>query len=148
MEDQLEAETRAEWQELGFFYDRDDLAEEWLVVGSRAGLARFSALLREYVADPSNAMLSEHEHYGPYQYLEIMTWTDAGMDDHSIHGTLQDLDRLATLVDARTTVLRPGERCRIREEFSATSKYSLLLDLREDGFDPAMLDGNLNPTTT
>lgn len=150
MDDQVEveAETRAEWQALGFFCDRDDSAEEWIVVGSRAGLACFSALLREYVADPSNAMLSEHEHYGPYLYLEVMTWTDAGMDDHSIHGTLQDLDRLAMLVDGRTAVLRPGERSRIREEFSATSRYSLVLDLREDGFDPASLDGNLNSGTT
>jgi hypothetical protein len=148
MDDQLKADTREEWQELGFFYDRDDIAAEWIIVGSRAGLKRFSALLREYVADPSNAMQSEHEHYGPYLYLEVMTWTNAGMDDHSIHGTLQELEQLAKLVDDRTAMLRPGERTRICEEYSPTCKYGLVLDLREDGFDPATLDGNLSLSTT
>jgi hypothetical protein len=148
MDDKLKAMTREEWQELGFFYDRDDASKEWTIVGSRAGLAGFSGLLREYIADPRNALQSEHEHYGPYLYLEVMTWTDAGMDDHSIHGTLQDLKRLAELVDHRVAVLRPGERARIREEYSPTSKYALVLALREDGFDPATLDANLSVIST
>jgi hypothetical protein len=144
MPDQLNAGTRQEWQELGFFYDLDDISKDWIVVGSRLGLARFSALLRRYIADPRNAMLSEHEHYGPYLYLEVMTWTEAGMDDHAIHGTLQDLERLAELVDERAAVLRPGEQTRIREEYAPNAEYGLILKLREDGFDPATLDGNLS----
>lgn len=148
MRDELKTQTRADWRKLGFFYDCDDVAKEWIVVGSRLGLAAFSMLLREYVAEPKNAMQSEHEHYGPYMYLEVMTWTDAGMDGHSIHGTLLDLERLADLVDARVAVLRPGDRVRIREEYSATSEYGLVLALREDGFDPASLDGNLSTTAT
>jgi hypothetical protein len=148
MEDELKARIREDWRELGFFYNCDDAAKEWLIVGSRLGLAAFSLLLREYVADPSNAMQSEHEHYGPYMDLEVMTWTDAGMDGHSIHGSLLDLERLAELVDARAAVLQPGERVRIREEYSATSEYGLVLALREDSFDPASLDGNLGTTVT
>lgn len=146
MDDRLKQQYREDWRELGFFYDLDDAAKEWIVVGSRLGLSGFSGLLRAYVADPSNAMQSEHEHYGPYMFLEVMTWTDAGMDGHSIHGTLQDLERLADIVDARVALLRPGERARIREDYSATSEYALVLDLREDGFDPASLDGNLVTT--
>jgi len=148
MDDELKTQTRKDWRELGFFYDCDDVAKEWIVVGSRLGLAAFSISLREYVADPSNAMQSEHEHYGPYMYLEVMTWTDAGMDDHSIHGTLLDLERLAELVDAQAAVLQPGDRVRIREKYSATSEYGLVLVLREDGFDPASLDESLGTTAT
>ena len=143
MDEQLKDPTREEWRELGFFYDRDDSSKEWLVVGSRAGLGEFAKLLREYAADPRNEMKSEHEHYGPYMYLEVMTWPDAGMDGHAIHGSLDDLRRLATLVDDRTASLHLGGRARIREEFSTTSEYALVLELRDDNFDPASADGNL-----
>jgi hypothetical protein len=145
MDDAMKANIREGWQELGFSYDCDDRAGEWLIVGSRAGLARFAALLREYVADPANARLSEHEHYGPYGYLKIMTWTEPGMDEQSIHGTLGDLQRLAELVEAQAAVLKVGDRARIRDDYSATPGHTLILALREDGFDPASLDGNLTP---
>ena len=58
--------TRREWRELGFFYDRDDGTKVWKLTGSRVGLLRFRDALLSYVADPRNALKSEHEHYGPY----------------------------------------------------------------------------------
>jgi hypothetical protein len=70
--------TREEWRELGFFYDPDDRAKTWTLTGSRLGLRRFVECLLEYAADPGNAMQSEHQHYGPYMYLEVMTWPEAG----------------------------------------------------------------------
>ncbi len=88
-------------------------------------------------------MLSEHEHYGPYMYLEVVTSSEAGMDGHAIHGPLNELRRLANLVEGKVENLDPGSRGRIREEFSPTSEYALILDLREDTFDPATADGNL-----
>jgi hypothetical protein len=78
MEQWVKDDTRREWRELGFFYDRDDVSKEWRLVGSREGLRHFAGLLRAYVADPRNEMKSEHEHYGPYMYLEVMTWPEAG----------------------------------------------------------------------
>ena len=99
MDQRLIEQTRSEWRELGFFYDREDISKTWRLVGSRTGLRRFADLLRAYVADPRNEMKSEHEHYGPYLYLEVMTWSEAGIDDHSIHGTLNDLRRLAQLAE-------------------------------------------------
>lgn len=143
MDERMKEETRSEWRELGFFYDRDESSKEWLLVGSRAGLLRFSELLRAYVADSSNETKSEHEHYGPYMYLEVMTWPDAGMDGHSIHGSLKDLGRLARLVEEQLAGLTPGSRARIREEFASTAEYTLVMELRDDGFDPASADGNL-----
>jgi hypothetical protein len=143
MDDRLKEQTRTEWRELGFFYDRDDDAKEWILVGSRAGLERFAGLLRAYVSDPRNEMLSEHEHYGPYMYLEVMTSTAAGMDGHAIHGPLPDLQRLAELVDDKVAQLEPGGVARIRDEFALGSEYALVLDLRSARFDPASADGNL-----
>jgi hypothetical protein len=135
--------TRREWRELGFFYDLDDASREWRVTGSRSGLLRLRDLLLAYVADPRNRAESEHEHYGPYKYFEVMTWSEAGFDDHAIRGTLSDLERLARIIEARVNQAAPGATIRIRDDFAASSPYSLVLEVREDDFDPATADSAL-----
>jgi hypothetical protein len=132
--------TTREWRELGFYYNRDDQARVWKLTGSRAGLLRFRNALLSYVADPRNVLKSEHEHYGPYSYLQVMTWPKAGLDNQAIRGPLEDLRRLAKLVEAKLATARPGSSVLIHEEFAADSPYALVLDLREDGFDPATAD--------
>jgi hypothetical protein len=143
VEEWLKDQTREEWRTLGFHYDREDSTKLWRLSGSRVGLLRFAELLDLYVANPRNQLLSEHEHYGPYSYLEVMTWQDAGIDDHSIHGSLEDLERLGVLIRSTVEQLRPGQSAEIREHFAADSNYGLMLSLRNDGFDPASLDANL-----
>jgi hypothetical protein len=132
--------TRREWRELGFFYDRDDTRRRWLLASDRVGLQRFSALLRAYTADPANDRPSEHCHYGPYMYLEVMTWPEPGIDDHSIHGTIGDLMRLADIVDATIAGLAPSDEARIDQQYSSACTHSLVLRLEPDGFDPAAAD--------
>src|SRR5580698_4904569 len=119
--------TMREWRELGFFYNRDHGNKVWKLTGSRAGLLRFRDALLSYAADPRNAQKSEHEHYGPYGYLEVMTWPEAGFDNHSIRGTVADLARLAALIGAKLAIASPGHTVRIQEEFAPNSPYSLLL---------------------
>ena len=132
--------TRREWRELGFFYDRDDRTKVWKLTGSRAGLLRFRDALLSYVAVGRNALKSEHKHYGPYKYLEIMTWPEAGFDKHAVRGSLADLTRLAKLVESKLATALSGSPVLIQEEFAPDSPYALVLDLREDGFDPATAD--------
>jgi hypothetical protein len=132
--------TAREWRELGFFYERDDDAKTWKLIGSRSGLFKFRDALLAYAADSRNAQKSEHEHYGPYMYLKIMTWPEAGFEEHEIRGTLVDLERLAAMVDARLTSSKPGDTIRIQNEFAPNSLYALVLEVRGDGFDPAEAD--------
>ena len=138
--DAVNRATKQEWRELGFYYDRDDEARVWRLTGSRAGLLAFKDVLLSYVADPSNAVNSEHEQYGPYMYLEVMTWPDAAFDRHAIRGPLPELARLAGLIETKLTAAPPGSLIEIRDEFAFGSPYSLVLDLREDRFDPAEAD--------
>src|SRR6266508_6081592 len=140
VEDKWTREAREEWRQLGFHSLCDDAAKEWRLTGSRSGLGRFAHLLCRYVANPTNAPLSEHEHHNPYGSLEIMTWGVAGFDGHAIHGTLQDLMRLAGLVETALISATPGSRVSIREEYSPEAEYTLVLDVQEDGFDPASAD--------
>jgi hypothetical protein len=132
--------TRREWRELGFFYDRDDQARVWKLTGSRAGLLRFRDILLAYAAHPRNVTKSEHQHYGPYQYLELMTWPEAGFDEHAIRGQPADLARLASLVESKLAAAVPGSSVLVREEFASNTPYCLVLSLMEDGFDPATAD--------
>jgi hypothetical protein len=135
--------TRQEWQELGFFYARDDQSKIWKLTGSRSGLLKFRDALLAYVADPRNTQKSEHEHYGPYMYLEIMTWPEAGFDEHAIRGSLPDLKRLAGIVEKKLAEAKPGDMVRIQNEFAASSPYALILEVQHDGFDPAEADANI-----
>src|SRR5262245_24216448 len=136
--------TRAEWRELGFYYERDDASRVWLLIGSRAGLLRFKDALSRYAADPRNAGISEHGHFGPYMYLKVMTWPEPGFDGDAIRGPMPELARLANLIEVRLVAAAPGSVTQIRDEFALNSPYSLVLDLREDGFDPATADPALS----
>jgi hypothetical protein len=138
--DEVNKKTREEWRDLGFFYDGDDDAKVWKFIGSRKGLLTFPDTLRAYVADPRNALESEHEHYGPYMYLKVMTWPEAAFANDAIRGSLTDLARLAALVEAKLAGSQPGSAVRIHDEFAADSPYALVLEVREDGFDPATAD--------
>ncbi len=64
---------KEEWLDLGFFYELDDEIRAWVFKGSRAGLMKLCDLLDAYTCNPSMNQLSEHEHYGPYLYLKLMT---------------------------------------------------------------------------
>jgi hypothetical protein len=128
------------WRKLGFYCEMDSQKKLWTLTGSRAGLLYFPDLLLGYVADPQNASDNGHQHYGPYGTLEVMTWPDAGFDSHAIRGSLAALTHLAELVEVKLATAEAGSPILIREEFAADSPFSLMLDVRADGFDPSTTD--------
>ena len=131
---------RQGWRELGFFYDRNDVTKEWIIVGSVSGLLKFAWLIREYASDKTNDFLSEHSHYGPYSYLELGTWDKAEITDHWIAAPLPDLLRLSSLVQAKVSTATVGDIFKFREEFAPSSAFELVVRVREDRFDPALAD--------
>ena len=133
-------QIKQQWRKLGFFCELDDQKRVWTLTGSRAGLLYFPDLLLGYVNDPQNTSDRAQQHYGPYGSLEIMTYPDAAFDANSIRGSLADLTRLAELIEAKLATAEAGSSIEIREEFAPNSPYSLVLDVRPDGFDPAAAD--------
>ena len=138
--ERMDEATRQDWRDLGFFYDRDKDARCWRLIGSKSGLLKFSTLLNDYVADERNAALSEHEHYGPYWYLKIITWNEAVITERDISGTLDDFRRLADIVRERLENVLPGDAFEIDKEYAPNNEYKLRFEVREDGFDPAEED--------
>ena len=131
---------KSEWRKLGFYCEMDREKKLWTLTGSRGGLLYFPDLLLGYVADPQNASDGVHQHYGPYGSLEVRTWPDAGFDSHSIRGSLVALAHLAEIIEVKLAIAEPGSPILIREEFAADSPFSLMLDVRADGFDPSTAD--------
>ena len=68
-----------------------------------------------------------------------MTWQDAGIDAHSIHGPVRDLERIGALIRTIVQQCALVRRRKFREQFAAKSEYSLMFSMRDDGFDAASL---------
>jgi hypothetical protein len=132
--------TREEWRDLGFFYETRHEPPCWRFVGSASGLLKLVQLLDQYVADPRNALLSEHEHYGPYMYLKVQTAEVPEIDRDSIRGTLSDLARLRELIAAGIRKTAAGGAFSIAFEYSARVMYPLTFEVQPEGFDPAAAD--------
>lgn len=136
----INAMTQREWRELGFFYDRDDDLKEWRLRGHKAGLRQFAEAMRAYAADPRKGGVSEHEHFGPYKYLEIGTWPTSEITDHWIAGPVSDIDQLALLIDDCLNTALVGDSIFLRSEFAPSSPYEFILEIEADSFDPAKSD--------
>jgi hypothetical protein len=104
----------------------------------------FAGLLAAYGAEPSNATLSAHEHFGPHMYLEVMTSDHPNITEHAIEGSVDDICRLAELVESALRSGHHGRIC-IRDEYAPGAAYSLVLDVKAWPFDPASLDPQLGP---
>ena len=132
--------TRSEWRDLGFFYDYDENASRWRLIGSRTGLARFADLLVAYATNSRNEALSEHDHYGPYFYLKFMTWEERDITAHAICGTLADFADLAAIVRDKLSTSVVGTNFVIGDEYVPGARVTISFHVREDDFDPAAAD--------
>jgi hypothetical protein len=128
--------TRRAWRELGFFCDRDRLAKEWRIVGSVKGLRKFAGAIRSYASNPVNDRLSEYTHFGPAMNLEVGTSHQTEITEQWLGGPLVDLLRLATFIERSVQDNVVGKRIALRANFSPMAPYELILDVRDEAFDP------------
>ena len=141
------AATTREWRELGLFYDTNLSERTWDLVGSRSGLLSFADALRHYAVNPRRAPISEHEHYGPYYYLKVVTWHEPLITQEDIRGTQSDIRRLAELIARGLATADVGQSIDIDGDYSSQNEFRLRLHVREDEFDPASADPMLRPAS-
>jgi hypothetical protein len=132
--------TRRAWRKLEFFCGRNDAAKEWRIVGSVKGLSRFAAEVRKYASNPAHDRLSEYTHFGPAMNLEVGTSHQTEITEQWIGGPLVDLLRLATLIEQSAQHNVVGKCIALRSNFSPMAPYELILDVRDEAFDPASAD--------
>ena len=136
----INATTQSEWRELGFYYDRDDDAQVWRLLGTKEGLLGFVRSLKAYASDESKLQISEHEHFGPYRYLEVGTWHTPEITEHWIAGPQTAILALAHKLEHEILAAQPASVIAVRESFAPDSPYELQLEIQPDGFDPARQD--------
>jgi hypothetical protein len=132
--------TRRAWRELGFFCGRDAAANEWRIIGSVKGLRKFAAEVRKYASNQAHDRLSEYTQFGPAMNLEVGTSHQPEITEQWIGGPLLDLLRLATLIEQSAQDNVVGKRIALRANFSPMAPYELILDVRDEAFDPASVD--------
>jgi hypothetical protein len=79
-------------------------------------------------------------HLGPAMNLEVGTSHQTEITDQWIAGPLADFRHLAALIDQSVQANMVGKRISLRSNFSPMAPYELILDVREDAFDPASAD--------
>jgi hypothetical protein len=132
-----------EWRKLGFYYDFDERVSvnQWRFYGSKKGLLNFVKLLDEYVSNPKNDQLSEHEHYGPYMYLKVITLKDRNViNDNAIGGTIDDLKRLRNLLADKIEESSPGQTFSIDKDFGEQNTVTTKFYVMANDFDPVSMD--------
>ncbi|MDH7459706.1 hypothetical protein QEG73_00405 [Chitinophagaceae bacterium 26-R-25] len=141
----IEQRIKDEWRELSFYYDleKNENKSEWRFYGSKLGLYNFVNLLENYTTEPANNFLSEHDHYGPYNYLKVMTWHRAEITENYIAGTIADLKNLKNIIADKLEKAQPGQNFTIDKEYGTDNTSTLTFFTMKDDFDPASMDGNL-----
>jgi hypothetical protein len=131
-----------EWRQLGFYYDRDDRLDvnQLRFFGSKKGLQNFVSLLDKYTKNPVNDTLSEHDHYGPYSYLKIMTLDKPTITADYIAGTIQDLKFLKNLIFEKLDKTEPGQTFNIEKDYGQDNTISAKFFVMADNFDPVSMD--------
>lgn len=132
-----------EWRELGFYYDFDERVSvnQWRFFGSKHGLSNFVRILDDYVNNPNNGRFSEHERYGPYMYLKIITLEDESViNDNSIGGTIDDLKTLRNLLADKIEKALPEQTFTIDKEFGEGNTVTTKFFVMVDNFDPVSMD--------
>ena len=131
--------TIDEWRQLGFYYENDE--RKWTLAGSKSGLLNFCKLLEQYVQNPKNQMISEHEHYGPYMELKLVTWDKPMITKDAVYGRMDDFANLSKVIEEKIH----GENALfvIDKEYSSENELILEFKVQEEGFDPASLDSSL-----
>ena len=137
---------KEEWRSLRFYYETDesDNIANWKFYGSRAGLCRFANILDQYVSNEGNDAISEHDHYGPYQYLKIMTWDKPEITKNYIGGTFNDLKFLKNIFTDKLNKTKAGQTFTIGSEYGTTNKGVLEFFVMNNDFDPVSMDEHYN----
>jgi hypothetical protein len=135
----LDAQEAADWRKLGVWYDYTP-SDGWILRGSRSGIGRFVETLLAYAANPRNAEVGEHEHYGPFMYLKVVTHPSSEINSHGIYGRPEDVRTFAALLRERVAKAVAGESIEVSKTYSPASDTPFTVWLEHDFFDPAVYD--------
>lgn len=131
---------KKEWVKLGFYYSYNKEVRRWEFTGDKVGLRNFYSEILAYVNSQTSNQLSEHVHLGPYAFLKIVTWDRPVINQDGFYGSLNDLKRLASIFITNLDLTTENGSFIIDKEYSEKNEASLIVNVKEKGFDPTSLD--------
>ena len=132
-----------EWRQLGFYYDFDNRlsVNQWRFYGSKQGFQNFVKLLDDYTNSSRNNKISEHEHYGPYSYLKIITLENQSLiSENAIGGTIAQLRKLKNIIADNLKEAKAGQTFNIDKDFGSDNTATAKFFVMADNFDPVSMD--------
>lgn len=133
--------TIRDWRKLGFYYEVNELKRRWEFKGSREGLTKLGEALSTYAKKHDEYCDSDHEHYGPYMDLKVMTRGEMAFTKQGIEGPAGKIGELGRAIVKHAAGLEPVATVLI--DSPKEGGYTLALMVQEDGFDPASADADL-----
>ncbi len=97
-------------------------------------------MLDKYTNNQANDKLSEHDHFGPYNYLKIMTWDKPTITADYIAGTIQDLKFLKNIISEKLDKTEPGQTFNIEKDYGQDNTITAKFFVMADNFDPVSMD--------
>jgi hypothetical protein len=131
------ADTAEEWRALGFYHESDMVARVWRFIGTKSGLRTLVRMLASQADKADREGRAAALAVGPYEDFKIRVWERAGIDDESIHGPAADLRRLSQLLESRLASATEGAEFVLGSDYTPNAEYSLVFEVKGEGFDPA-----------
>ena len=114
---------RKEWRELGFYYDQNAEKQQWQFFGSKKGLLNFINCIDEHIAFQKS--LSDDSHFGPYDYLKLMTWDKPYIDFKLFAGRQEDFEILKEIYSKKVEITDVHDEFVIDKEYTSDNSASL-----------------------
>ncbi len=132
---EVPAKVREAWKQAGFICWFDPLASTWRIAGSRESLRHFCEELRAHAR--SGEKHRRGRGHGPFPFINEGTRERPRISREGIFGTPDDILRLADLIERDLPRSVPGETQLIEWQYAENSPAKLVIEVREDDFDPA-----------
>lgn len=132
---EIPEKVREAWKDAGFACWFDSIASCWRIAGSREGLQRFCLELRSYARTAPRRRRGRG--HGPYPFINQGTRERPLISRAGIFGTPDDLIRLAHIIERDLPRSVPGEKQLIEWQYGENNTAKLVIEVREDDFDPA-----------
>jgi hypothetical protein len=131
---------KEEWRNLGYYFEKNKSERKWVFTSSKNGIKKLINQIIDFTQKEGNIEIGEHDHWGPYGDLKIMTTRVPEITIEYIGGSFSSLRELAYQIKQRLEIVNHNESFCIQEENKNAMSAGLEFRIKDDDYDPASAD--------
>jgi hypothetical protein len=135
--------VKDEWRKLGYYFELNKDEKKWVFISSKNGIEKFIDQIKDYIQNETNKDIGEHDHWGPYGDLKIMTTSVPQITNGFIGGNCTSFLELTELIEKNIKKITINESFFIQEEYVKDARTGIEFVIKDDDFDPASADKQL-----